>query len=305
MGSGLKIIFSLCLPDIYETYQVLILVPFEDEITAQLNSLDVPPVKIWRIDFYFEDLESEQYYTGNIARLKRIYDRLGDDLSRETYETVLNYRINREIHKLREISLPRNAQYFPSNLSGLTTQFLSNNEVFVDAGAFTGDTVKAFIGRVGNQYRHIYAIEPDPLNYRTLLENTKCFQNTTCIPMGVDEKHGHVMFEQERSGSHVVKDKTSCKEYINVETDTIDNLLKGVDITYLKMDLEGMECPALRGSTRIITEHSPKLAICTYHSKEDMLLVPELICEINSSYQLYFRHYTNSVVETVCYAVEN
>jgi hypothetical protein len=40
---------------------------------------------------------------------------------------------------------------------------LTDNEVYIDGGAFTGDTAEEFINAVC-AYRHIYSFEPDPKN---------------------------------------------------------------------------------------------------------------------------------------------
>ena len=106
-----------------------------------------------------------------------------------------------------------------------------------------------------------------------------------------------VHFAADTSGSKV------AGEGEPVRMDTLDHCLKGIPVTYLKMDVEGMECAALRGAENLIKTYHPKLAICTYHSDSDMIQVPKQILKICPDYKLYFRHYTNALVETVCYAV--
>lgn len=60
---------------------------------------------------------------------------------------------------------------------------------------------------------------------------------------------------------------------------------------------------ALKGARMTIQTNYPKLAICIYHSDEDMLRIIEYIHELVPEYRLYVRHHSKSNVETVLYAV--
>ena len=74
-------------------------------------------------------------------------------------------------------------------------------------------------------------------------------------------------------------------------------------VTFIKMDIESSEQEALRGAEQIINRDKPKLAICLYHKKEDMWEIPYLIKTMVAEYKLYIRHYSNSELETVLYAI--
>lgn len=73
--------------------------------------------------------------------------------------------------------------------------------------------------------------------------------------------------------------------------------------TFIKMDIEGAEKEALIGAEQIIRCHKPKLAICVYHKPEDIYVLPELINSFREDYRFYLRHYSNTIYETVLYAV--
>lgn len=62
---------------------------------------------------------------------------------------------------------------------------------------------------------------------------------------------------------------------------------------------------ALAGAETIIRMQKPKLAICIYHSPGDMLNIPLYIKKLVPEYSIYIRHYTDMMLETVCYAVCN
>ena len=100
------------------------------------------------------------------------------------------------------------------------------------------------------------------------------------------------------AGSRIVKEKTET----SIKTVALDNCVSG-PVTFIKMDIEGAELEALKGSREIIKKYRPRLAISAYHKKEDLVELPLYIKELVSDYKLYIRHYSNAGIETVLYAV--
>lgn len=90
---------------------------------------------------------------------------------------------------------------------------------------------------------------------------------------------------------------------IKVPVRSLDQVAECKDATFIKMDIEGSEYYALVGARNVICKNKPKLAICMYHSDEDMLRLVELIHEMVPEYRFYIRQHSNSVCETVLYAV--
>ncbi len=290
---GLEIVRPDQLQKLGAAYNVLILVPFEKQIIPQLQALPAPPAEIFRLDLYFE--ENSGCFQSAQSEMEQVYRCLADQMSKDTFEAVIRYRMNRNPEYLAKIALPRKTQYFPETLGG--KRFLEDHEIFADAGAFIGDTVESFYTAVQGRYHSIYAFEPEKANYQKLLENAAQYSDVSCQRIAVGDTKGTVCFSADDSSSRAA-DKGEL-----IPVDTLDHLLDGVPVTYLKMDVEGMECAALQGAKKLIQTYRPKLAICTYHSDADMVQVPKLILELCPSYKLYFRHYTHALVETVCYAI--
>lgn len=165
--------------------------------------------------------------------------------------------------------LPYADQYFRS---GLLT--FSEEEVYVDAGAFDGDTVKEFSRVVNYHYKSIYAFEPDTINFGKLQDGLadlpKDSLNLICA--GVSDKAEEIPFE-------VGKYLSSCFAQ-NAENFAksvkIDEYIKQ-KVTFIKMDVEGFEGRALLGTRRILETDSPKLAICLYHKPADIWEIPLLV----------------------------
>jgi hypothetical protein len=68
------------------------------------------------------------------------------------------------------------------------------------------------------------------------------------------------------------------------------------------MDIEGAEESALRGATRTLRTHRPKVAISAYHRIEDLFALPECIASIEPKYRFWLDHHTIHQEETVLYA---
>ena len=79
-----------------------------------------------------------------------------------------------------------------------------------------------------------------------------------------------------------------------VKVTTIDqfvseNQIRKVD--FIKADIEGTERYMLKGATETLRRFAPKLAICTYHLKDDPLVLDSIIKEANPAYTvMHTRH---------------
>ena len=101
-------------------------------------------------------------------------------------------------------------------------------------------------------------------------------------------------------GFTITREKLATAKTAKV--DALDHLLGDKKVTFIKMDIEGAEQPALAGARGIIRTQRPRLAICTYHNLEDMLGIPLVIHELCPGYRIYLRHHTNTRYGTICYA---
>ena len=74
-------------------------------------------------------------------------------------------------------------------------------------------------------------------------------------------------------------------------------------VSFIKMDIEGAELPALNGAEKIIQRHKPKLAVCVYHKREDLITIPQYIKSIVPEYKFYLRVHFPYASELVLYGV--
>jgi FkbM family methyltransferase len=238
------------------------------------------------------------FMTKNHAVLEMLFHRLSDDLSRHVLLAFLRASNLSDAEEFAQLNVPDETQYFPDFLT------LTASEVFVDCGAFDGDTIAQFCERTQGKYKKIYAFECDPHNAGKLRENMSRIEkigggDVILLEKGVFSSPGHLFFDAKaNTDSHI--DESGG---VSIEVDSIDHVTQGEDVSFIKMDIEGSELEALRGAQNTIRQHKPKLAVCVYHRQEDLVTIPQYILSLREDYRLYLRHYGNFLAETVLYAV--
>lgn len=181
---------------------------------------------------------------------------------------------------------------------------LQENEVFVDAGVLDLGTSLRFVKKCEKEHIHnfkIHAFEPDAISYQRCLEIKKKLTNIDLHlhHAGLWSEKKTLQFAEKGSGDSKITQKETG---IFINAVPLDQCVSD-QVTFIKMDIEGAELEALRGSQKIIQNYSPKLAISIYHKKEDIVNIPLYIKELVPEYKLYIRHYSNRAAETVLYAV--
>jgi FkbM family methyltransferase len=188
--------------------------------------------------------------------------------------------------------------YFPDDLVRP-----SDNEVFVDCGAFTGDTIEAFMAARGGRFERIVAIEPDAVSRRALQTRIDDWSQAGIGPIRVEpvaagSRRGTLRFETTGTAGSSVGAGTDT-----VDVAPLDEILADCRPTYIKFDVEGAEHDALLGASGAIRANMPVLAVCLYHRPEDLWDLPLLIRSLGPDYLLFLRRYSDERWETVCYAV--
>lgn len=275
----------------------------EDIISEVVSIYNIPLIQMCNhpMGGYSKGKTSGSYYfvirdlKENINEYKWLYDRLFDYKSKEVLFNLIRYRLTANLNFIQIIFDANNDQYFDKEIVKC-----DGNEVFVDCGAYTGDTIESYIKNYSN-YKKIYAYEPSYINMKQCIENTKKYKNIELKECGVGEINKVVNFSQTDSSSSVTNDTNGdLIEVVSIDEDINEQ------ITYIKMDVECEEINAILGAKNHIKKHTPKLAICLYHIVSDLWEIPKLIDSINQDYRFYIRHYEEKLPwETVLYAISN
>ncbi len=244
-----------------------------------------------------EMMNSKKFFMENKARVRHIVKLLEDQKSKSVFRRCIQYRITHD-WRVRP-SYNRKDQYFPKDIIKLSTK-----EVFVDCGAYNGDTIERFLKETHKQYKRIVAFEPDQKNIEALKKRGGGGIKLVVVPAACWSEETDVFFKAGGSSGSVDKIGHS-EDVIKVHAQAVDNIVECKDATFIKMDIEGSEYDALLGAYQVIKQNRPTLAVCIYHSDEDMLRLIELIERWNLGYKFYIRHHAQKTAETVLYAISD
>lgn len=175
------------------------------------------------------------------------------------------------------------------------------NEIFADIGCYHGETSMRFIKWCDGRYDKIYAFEADRRNWEGC-RDVFALGNVTRVQLenkGLYDHTGMMRFSADATGESHLTDNDDAEE---IEVTTLDEVLDGAPVTFVKMDIEGAEEAALQGARQTIMKHKPRLAISVYHKMTDILTIPEMLLEMVPEYRFWLRHYTASLNDTVLYA---
>lgn len=176
---------------------------------------------------------------------------------------------------------------------------LDDEEIFVDVGAFDGDSIRDFVKKVKGKYKKIYAYEPDSVLIEKIEElvNKENIEKIVVKQFAIGDEDKVVSFlDNGTSASRIYESGSSL-----VNMKRLDDIISD-EVTLIKMDIEGAEINALRGAEKLIQKYRPKLAISIYHRCEDLWEIPLLIHKMVPEYKFKVRHHTEALYDTVLYA---
>lgn len=218
-----------------------------------------------------------------------LYNNLFDYSSKKLLFGILNNWYQYDFITLKESMSLNYKHYFDLDIIPY-----SNNQVFVDVGAYIGDTTQDFINTYNN-YKKIYCYEVTLETMAKLKNNLSKYNNIIYKNKAVSNDNS-IMYLKE-SDINSSANQIDNSGTIEVETVSLDNdILEKIDI--IKMDIEGSEHNALIGCKNHIINDNPTLLISVYHNNEDLWKLPKLIYEYNNNYKFYLRYYSNYIFPT-------
>lgn len=222
---------------------------------------------------------TREFIEAHDEEFDKAYSLLADDESRENYINILNFKVSGKIEYLFKAEKEKDFVYKEILKVG-------GDEIFVDLGAYDGDTIREFCEACGGKYKKIYAFEADEKNFKKLSLKTEGLENLSLHNIAAWDKKETLVFEK-RMGRN---SKLSPWGIAKVNADSVDNVVNG-EVTILKMDIEGSEEKALDGARETIVKYNPKMYVCAYHRNSDMFLLPLKIHSMCSDYRFYFYHH--------------
>lgn len=238
---------------------------------AYEQELYVPDVPV-----FGDGLFDVDFAKAHKDELERVYNALATDKDRAVYETLVRYKIHGNPEGLYRTAGDEDALYcLLSPKSG---------EVYVDCGAFIGDTIAAYL-RHASDYKRIYAIEPDGRSFKKLSAYLASLERAEGINAPLSDKVESARFVKCGSrGSHI------SDEGEEVRTLSLDSLFADCGADYVKIDVEGAEAAVIEGARQLISVHRPKLLLSCYHRAEDIFALPLQVLAIRPDYKIHLWH---------------
>lgn len=310
---------------------VLIVTGYCHEIYPQLKQAGIPKLYVLNKEhliLYADALMRRLCDESEFGRLRdqivTLMDLLADEESRRTAATVIRNWFTFSPFEQDYLNINVPDQYFPADIFQL-----SDREVFVDLGAYDGKNTFDFIERSGKHFLAAYAFEMDQRNFGRMTDAfekdvdgsaysvrevlSPADMGSAIAASRASERAGGAVFlcnfgvgsknEKIRYCSLFQGSAIDADGECTAEIARIDDILAGQAITLLKMDIEGAEMNALEGASATIRRWKPKIAACVYHNPDHMLQIPPFLKNLVPDYRLFFRHHTNTDLETVCYAI--
>ncbi|MBO6215056.1 MAG: FkbM family methyltransferase [Lachnospiraceae bacterium] len=292
----------LCLYDLDANESVFIRsianYPRLNEIKNRMQMIDEDVLSLSMVASDPLDLK---YIQTNFNQFNNFYNSLEDDESKAVMEAYLNQKITGRFSEMSKVW--RKVQYFDGDFYDL-----SKVNCIVDCGAYIGDSFLSFCDEYEKQSGMAFKgtgflFDPDENNQILIKKNCSgCKAEVIGIKAGVLDKKGKMAFQSDDNYGNA--GKISDIGDIEIDVETIDEIVMDRTVDFIKMDIEGVELRALRGGETTIKKNHPILAICAYHKREDILELSDYIRSLYKGYKFYLRAYGGPYsIELVLYAV--
>ncbi|MFQ5740137.1 MAG: FkbM family methyltransferase [Acidobacteriota bacterium] len=274
---------------------ILIASDWAKDIAQQLNQLGI------RNYSHFVPSAPDHFCPDSILnsldQLEEVYNLLEDDASKETFLSQIEFRLTLDSAVLKVAPY---RQYFHPGVKPAL------GDVILDGGAWTGDTATQFCRQL-NSNCTVFAFEPDDSNFHLLLETIVkegLQDQVLLLKSGLSRKNGSVSFQSCAENSMQCRIESGGESRIDVVS--VDSFAseKAIRIDLIKLDVEGSEEEVLKGARQTLSEARPKLQVCVYHKPDDLWKIPLLVRDLNPNYRFFLGHHSQTLFETVLYAVE-
>lgn len=165
----------------------------------------------------------------------------------------------------------RESEYFIKEINST-----HNESVFLDLGAYNGDTISRFFNQKieGKDNRIAIGVEADRGNYLKLLEIKDNYNwNIVAFNAAIGNKFEIAEFSEQPNSmgsSSLFFEPNSF-----IPSITIDSIYDKFEFTHVKFDIEGFERQALEGASKAITKSNAIWSIASYHLWDDFTVLPK------------------------------
>ena len=234
-----------------------------------------------------ENLFNYEFYKKNEDKIRKTELLLADMKSVEVFSDVINYKLGGSIAFLRG-NHSDFAEVYKDVLHA------ERFEKIADLGAYNGDTLRE-IAPFAPNLKQAIAFEPDKRNHKKLSEYSDGEERFKITPIKAAAwSHKETLLfdgSGNRNSTLISKgiEVNRPPKTVEVDAESLDGILIGERVDYIKFDVEGAEKEAIEGSLETIGKYRPALMISLYHRSEDIFELPLMIHERFPDYKFYIR----------------
>jgi FkbM family methyltransferase len=230
--------------------------------------------------------------------VRNAFQLFAEDESRRQFLAHLRFRLQLDYEALPRATADNS---FPRDL----LPRLPAETTFVDCGAYDGDSIRAFLTYQQNEFRAIYAFEPDEGNCNRL----RAYVNTLgeeaagrihIFNAGVGARRETLRF----SAAGNMSSSFDASGELEVNVVLLDDVIPFDDSQlYLKFDVEGAEWEALKGCAQLLASRRPLVALSAYHRPDDLWQLPLYLNGLKLDYAFFLRTHGEDGMDLVLYAL--
>lgn len=229
------------------------------------------------VPIYGDNIFNKEFLKRNLSSIEKAYSLLCDEQSKKAFKSIIRFQITGDLNYCFDCESPKDEAF--------SILCLSENESFLDLGAYRGDTVEEFLNHT-KSYEKIMAVEPDKRTFKKLRATCENIENCTLLNNAIWSDNCILNFDGNKGRGSAAQ---AGKE--EIAAICVDHIFKEYGrFTYLNIDIEGMESEMLSGAT-ISLKNKPKICMAAYHRSEDIFGLINKINSINPEYKIYLRHH--------------
>lgn len=236
----------------------------------------------------------------NIMRLKKVFS---DNESKEIFEDFLKYKATGNMFELIK-------HYSGDGFFDRTILRRNSNDVFIDVGCYTGDTISQFLVFSDCGYNKIIGIEADPGNFKRAITfvNLSRLPNINIYNIGGWHEKNELIFHTLKNNnelnfdspnffkqaseiidSNICSSRDDVYEDVKIQCNSLDNLFYNEKPTIIKINALAADYNILLGCRNIINEYSPELLIDYGARPEFIEKTVQFLLENRPDYKLFLR----------------
>ena len=243
------------------------------------------------VPVYESEIFNKEFLKKHLDEIEKAYSLLTDEQSKKVFENIIRFELSGDLNCCFDCETDTDEAFEILNLS--------DNESFLDLGAYRGDTVDEFL-HYAKSYEKIVAVEPDTKTFKKLQTHCENLENCTTLNNAIWSENCTLHFDGNKGRGASAKDIGEEKQAVCVDYITE----KYGQFTYINIDVEGAESEMLKGATFTLKNYTPKMCMAVYHKSEDIFALVNQVSEINPNYKIYLRHHPHiSFWDTNIYCV--